>query len=364
MKRQILIRGAAIAFAGVAASVFAAQQFMAPAPQAGQVATPGGSTQVTGASLVGASGPTAPQAQTEAELAFDALEPPVGMLETAETIADRPDADRPVEQVAALDNQMTPARTQAPTDDFQPHLTLAQSAPPTEDAGCLPTIAAQAAIDALVDLRVTAPCAPNTRIVISHGDLAFSAYTDETGTFAAYVPALSMTANIEAFLPDQDVLQAQAVVPDAGQHVRVIVQWTGMDGVILHAYHRGASYGQAGHIHASRPFDPEMDAAFVLSLGEARGPEPMLTQIYSVPANMVDQARLELELAVTPQNCGQDMTAYVAKIWSGQSEALEELTVAMPDCGTDGGMAIIPLPLGASMQAQLGTTPSLALTQN
>ncbi len=358
MKRQILVRGAAIAFAGVAASVFAAQQFMGPSQTGTQTATPGAANQVTGASLMGSSAPSAsPHPLTEAELAFDTLEPPAASLNMAQSATPEAEAvdDAAMPEMAALDSGLAPASGEALSDDFQPPLNLAQAAPRANDASCLPTLTAVAAIDALVDMRLTAPCSPNARILVSHDDLAFSAYTDETGGFAAYIPALTQTANIEVFMPDQTVLQAQAVVPEVVQHVRVIVQWTGEDNVLLHGYHRGAAYGQVGHIHASRPFDPELDAAFVLSLGEARGPEPMMSQIYSIPVSMVDQARLELEVAVTTTNCGKDTSAFVSQKGAGLTGALEELSIAMPSCGDSGGMAILPLPFKRPMPVQSAT---------
>lgn len=364
MKRQILIRGAAIAFAGVAASVFAAQQFLAVNPQGAELSTPGARDQVNSASLMGSTATVTPTPQDMAELTFDKLDPAATHLELGSLDTQPDDVNAPLPEVAALDDRLAPANGTAIADDFQPPLTLAQANPQANDASCLPSITAVAAIDALVDLRVSAPCAPNGRIVVSHGDLAFSAYTDETGTFAAYIPALSVTANIEVFLPDQTVLQAQAVVSDAAQHARVIVQWTGAEGVLLHAYHRGAAYGEAGHIHASRPFDPAMDAAFVLSLGEARGPEPMLTQVYSIPTELLGETRLELELSVTTQTCGRDMTVYVAQKGVGQDGALEELVVGMPDCSSTGGMAIVPLPLNLPMQAQVMPDAALTVVQN
>jgi hypothetical protein len=367
MKRQILIRGAAIAFAGVAASVFAAQQFMGPNAQTARMTTPGASEQVKSASLMGASAPTTPNAVAQQDLAFTAPEAPAGTLDLSQADIGPAESSAPFsadDQIAALDTFSEPTDRLQLTNDAQAPMTLAQMGTQANDGSCLTSLTAVPAIDALVDVRLTAPCAPNARIVFSHGDLAFSAYTDETGSFAAYVPALGMTANIEAFLPDQTLVQAQAIVPDAAQHVRVVVQWTGNDGVMLHAFHRDAAYGQAGHIHASRPFDPDMDGAFVLSLGESRGPEPMLSQVYSIPTTMLDQTRLELEVAVTPQNCGRDVTAYIAKTGSGQTGILEELTLAMPECSSANGMLIVPLALVASMQANLVQPPALSFTQN
>lgn len=366
MKRQILIRGAAIAFAGVAASVFAAQQFMGQSPQRAQVASPGAAEQVRSASLVGASNPPATANTAVPELTHNALDASAAPL--AELTLDSPDARSrnqmvPSQSVASLDSVLAPASSDALADDFQPPMTLAQAAPQANDASCAPSLTIETAIDALVDLRLTAPCAPNARIVVSHNDLAFSAFTDAGGNFAAYIPALSQTATIEVFMPDQTVLQAQAVVPDAMQHVRLMVQWTGGEGVLLHAYHRGAIFGEAGHIHASRPFDAELDAAFVLSLGEARGPEPMLSQIYSIPADMLDQTRVELEVSLTQQNCGKDVTAFVSQQGKGMSGELRELTIAMPDCGSKYGLVIFPLALTNVVlpQADMGTQEQVVL---
>lgn len=364
MKRQVLIRGAAIAFAGVAASVFAAQQFMGVPPQSAELTSPGARDQVNSASLMGSTAPANPTSQTQPELSFDAVAPEQRDIASADLLRRQADADSTeMQQITALDDRLTPSSGAALADDFQPPLTLAQAAPRATDASCAPNLTAITAIDGLIDMRLQAPCAPNARVVISHGDLAFSAYTDEAGVYASYIPALSVTSNIEVFLPDQTVLQAQSVVPDAAQHARVIVQWTGGASVLLHAYHRGAAYGQAGHIHASRPFDPAMDAAFVLSLGEARGPEPMLTQVYSIPSALLSEARLELELSVTTQTCGRDMTVYVAQKGTGQHGGLEEMVVAMPDCSSAGGLVVVPLPMSAPMQAQL-QTPVLTGLQN
>lgn len=359
MNRQILVRGAAIAFAGVAASVFAAQQFMgsAPAPQAGL--SPAEANQFRSASLVGASAPQVPATEepdmpSDADWALNSPAQPPAALALPGTTPE-PGADAP--QLAGLDLNLAPPSGPGTETDFQPPLVLAQSARQANDRSCEATLSASAAIDALIDVRVSAPCAPNARIVVSHGDLAFSAFTDATGEYATYLPAMSQSAMVEVFLPNNDVLQAQTVVPEANDHLRVIVQWTGGDVFRLHAYHRNADYGQSGHVHAGRPFDPEMDAAYVLSLGEARGPEPMMAQVYSIPADKFDIARLEMEMAVNDTTCGKDLSAFVAQKGPGLEGVLEELTVAMPTCGT-GGLAIMPVALQRPAVVQAPIPPA------
>jgi hypothetical protein len=359
MNRQILVRGAAIAFAGVAASVFAAQQFMGTpaAPQAGF--TPADANQVKSASLVGASAPQiAPEA--DADLPSEAnwaLNSPAQAPDSLALTAQLPEESAAAPQVAGLDLNLVSESSTNAANDFQPPLVLAQSARQANDRSCDATLTASAAIDALIDVRLSAPCAPNARIVVTHGDLAFSAFTDAAGEYASYLPGLSQSAMVEVFLPDNTVLQSQTVVSEATDHLRVIVQWTGGEVVRLHAYHRDAGYGQSGHVHAGRPFDPEMDAAYVLSLGEARGPEPMLAQVYSIPADKFDIAQLELEMVVGEATCGKDMSAFITQKGPGLEGAMEELTVAMPACGT-GGLAILPIGLQRPLIAQLPIPPA------
>ncbi len=362
MKRQLIIRGAAIAFAGVAASVFAAQQFLNLGAAGDNLASaPGGNSAVVGASLVGGGGSAAaPEPAAPAALAQD-----MGSLQLR---ADQPAAapgEVPAQvDVAALNDGMPPEQSALPSGDFQPPLTLAQASNRADDASCAPTLEVTAAIDALVDLRLNAPCAANQRVVVSHDELAFSTFTDANGELAIYVPALTQIAAFEVFLEDQSVLSAQTAVPEVAEHVRMMVQWQGSDFVALHAFHRGAAYGESGHIHASRPFDPATDQAFVLSLGTARGPEPMLAQVYSIPVGLVDVARTEIEVSVNPQTCGRDVSAFVSQKWSGQTGVLEELSLAMPECGTGAGVAVLPVALRNPAVSQANALTPVSMGQN
>ncbi|MDD7971173.1 hypothetical protein [Roseinatronobacter alkalisoli] len=346
MNSTIIVRGTAIAIVGIAASIFAAKEFIRDTPQqqAGMQQTVPKNTNGTfvGASLIGAgvgqSNEAAPDASPELRLS-----------------AGTQNSDTPVVPeltLGALDTGRTGDTAPRIDSDFRPDLALADAELHNSDTHCAPSIDVTASVDALLDLRILAPCNPSERIVISHGDLAFSAYTSGEGAFSAYLPALTATASVDAYLADGTLLQAQANVPDIAQHHRVVVQWTGDFGISLHAFHHGAAYGTSGHIHAANPFDPNMDASFIIRLGEARGPEPMLAHVYSIPAAMLEQSRMELEALHDTRSCGLDLAAYVLQISGGQQAELKEMTLAMPGCDQPQGVAVMPLPFEHARQPE------------
>lgn len=327
MNRQLIIRGAAVSTVAIAASVFAAGQFLGDKQTLASGSITDAPGEIRGASLASPfNSPAAPEdaAPQDAapELTFSALDP----SEDAATVPD----------------------TQG---SFQPELTFADTSRPHETSLCDASLTAAPAIDGLIEVRLSAPCNIGERVVISHGDLAFTAKLDKAGALATYIPALSETAMVEAFMSDDTMLQAQTQVADLDQYARMIVQWTGADAVSLHAYHRGAQHNEPGHIHAMNPFDPELEASYLVALGDETALEPMLAHVYSVPLLQADETFLQLELAVTEATCGRDMTAYVLPSLGSAAGQPQELTVAMPDCGSGDGLVIVDLPFDTEVAA-------------
>lgn len=327
MEKQTIIRGAAIVVAGIAASTFGAQYILgskkAPAP-AQQVSIPSQPTQIMGAGLLGNPPQTTPESETTL----------------------------PIEgaSFAALSDGPGSAPAVESGSDFVPKLALADEAAGFDTkVDCTPRLVSRPAIDALIELSLEAPCHKNERLVVSHEDLAFSAYTSDSGSFSAYLPALSADAKIDVFLAEDIFLQSEVQIDDVEAHTRVIVQWTGEAGFALHAYHRGAQFGDDGHIHALKPFDPGLDEAFLISLGERRGPEPMLAEIYSTPAHLASDSRVELELQFTAQQCGQDVSAYILTTGTSASANVKEAGFAMPDCPAESGTVVMELQAMASL---------------
>lgn len=343
MNRQLVIRGAAVSVAAIAASVFLAGQFLGDTETLVAGAITDAPVEVRGASVVSPMGATAQPTQVE-----------------------------PALEVSALDSSADTFAAPSVQDEFQPELTFADATPPTEKSLCDASLTAAPAIDGLIEVRLSAPCSMGERVVISHGELAFTATLDEAGSLATYIPALSGLAVVDAFMSDDTMLQAQTQVADFDQYARMIVQWTGADAVALHAYHRGAQRGEAGHLHAMNPFDPELEAAFLVSLGDDLALEPLLAQVYSVPVVQADATRLQLELAVTEASCGTDMIAYAMPTHGPNAGQPQELAVAMPDCGSGEGFVIVDLPfdvaapIPADMELSLDgsqevTAPTLAI---
>jgi hypothetical protein len=171
--------------------------------------------------------------------------------------------------------------------------------------------------------------------------------TDAEGEYSAFVPALSATVRVDAFLADDSHLQAETDLPEVADYARMVVQWSGADAVSLHAFHRGAEFGGDGHIHALNPFDPALEEAFLVGLGDADAAEPLLAQVYSVPMSEAAGASLQLEVDVTSGNCGTDMIAYVLPKFGARDADMRELGLSMPDCDATGGMVLVDLPFTA-----------------
>lgn len=327
MEKQTLIRSAAIIVAGIAASTYGAQ-YIFSGKQVGtdmQVSMQSQSPQIIGAGLMGNLSPsTSTQVKVE-DTSFAALSDGLQVTPVAETGA-----------------------------DFAPRLAFSEEASNSEGAvDCTPRLVARPAVDALIELSLSAPCHANERLVVSHDDLAFSAFTSDDGGFAAFIPALSPEAKLDVFLSEDVFLEATVLVEDVDAHARVVLQWTGEADFALHAYHRGARFGEDGHIHALKPFDPAQDEAFLISLGDKRGPEPMLAEIYSVPAQLAAASRIELELQFSADECGADYSAFILKTGPNATAHVTEAGFATPNCPAESGTLVMELPAMAPQHAQL-----------
>ena len=327
MEKQTIIRGAAIVVAGIAASTFGAQHLL------------GGKQRVT----------------TDTQAAMQEQSPQLKGAGLMGNLTGKPSSTLQLKDTSftALSDGTRETPAIETGTDFVPKLALADSAESVDAPDCTPQLVSRPAVDALIELSLDAPCHANERLVVSHDDLAFSAYTSDNGSFSAYLPALSANAKIDVFLSDDMFLQTEVQIDDIEAHARVVLQWTGDATFSLHAYHRGAGYGDDGHIHALKPFDAALDEAFLISLGENRGPEPMLSEVYSIPAHLAAESRVELELRFTEQQCGQSVSAYVLNTGSGAFAEVKEANFALPDCPAEDGALVMALPMITPQHAEL-----------
>lgn len=384
MEKQMVVRGVAILCAGLSISVFAAPHIFLDKPEPENAldlaALQAREPEVRSAGLTGSAKrlqlgasdaePPIPEfANMQADiLSEDMAEVPAESMTLDIALAD------PLREDRLSGEQITDMITTALTNtgpgtapdglrdlDLGPQLAFAGNDAADTPDHCTPLIEVTAGPDALVELSLFAPCQSDSRFVASHDDLAFSAFLDADGRYTAYLPALSPSARFDVFLSDDTHLHKTLDMRDVQAHKRVVLQWTGDARFGLHAFHNGAQFGDSGHLHAARPFDPELDEAFLISLGDLRGPEPILAQIYSVPVEHLANARVEVELAFSEADCGRDVMAFVSQTLGTSGTPATELTFSAPDCPTTAGAMVMGLEF-ASLPARALTSQAALLT--
>ena len=180
---------------------------------------------------------------------------------------------------------------------------------------------------AMVQVSVSAPCAPNTRVVLHHAGLAVTLLTSDQGTLLVWLPALSPLALIDVSLPDGSTVQGTIAVPEVQNFDRFWVQWQGQAGFRL---------------------EPAPDDKFgkISRLGDPRAGLPMLAQIYSRP-HQPGVAGLSLQLPVQPENCGSRILGETLEMRAGGPVQVVELSQAVADCSHIGGTILLPRLFGA-----------------
>ncbi len=123
------------------------------------------------------------------------------VLANVATTAEMPATIMPVESLAIISNETA----------AEPGIELV-----TEPATCAVETVALPVAGGEIALSLTAPCMPNSPLVIRQADFEFSAMTDNSGAFAATFPAFSTLAAIELLLPDGVTKSIAVDVPGAG----------------------------------------------------------------------------------------------------------------------------------------------------
>lgn len=342
MEKKTIIRGAAIACAGIAVSALAAQYLLTSLPgEQAQVKKPTAqqdSDPVLSAGLVrSGSSPEFPRAR---DAAPDAAETTLAALDTGAGL-----------QLSVREDV-----------DLLPDLSEQTAQDSTSD--CTPDLQVKSGIDALIDMRLSAPCDGGAHITISHGELEFNGTLTKDGEFSAFVPALTREAEVSVTISGDQIVQAATEVPDADDHLRVVLQWTGDAPLALHAYHRGAGYGDDGHLHASRPFDTAIDEAFLISLGDMLGPDPKRAEVYSIPLTHAADARVEVELNLSDALCDGTVDATVLQSRPADAAVQDALIFDLPGCPAGSGALVMALPLSAQALPGMAGLPADASRTN
>ena len=219
---------------------------------------------------------------------------------------------------------------------------------PLTSETCKVTLSGTPIAAALVDLELSAPCAPNERVVIHHNGMMFSDVTDGTGMFSTTVPALNETAVFIASLAGGAGAVANVTVEEIFSYDRAVVQMQGNSGIGLHARGFGAEYGDPRHIWSERPGDivdgVTGHGGFLIQLGDSSLENPLVAQIYTFPSGMakeIGDIALSVDIEITASNCDKDIEAQTLQTSRGEKIAVQTLDMSMPTCDAVGDFLML-----------------------
>jgi len=213
---------------------------------------------------------------------------------------------------------------------------------------CGLSVEARAMPGAMVALDVMAPCQTETRVVIEHSGLTLIAETDALGLLTLDIPAFETPAFFNIELPDGLSETALVGLPDLFDYHRVAVQWDGRGELSLHAMEFGAAFGDTGHVWQESP--ATLDAAltgtggFLLELGDPTRPDAPRAQVYTLPRSALragDTVRLSVDAAITPETCGQPLSAHALQMDGTGRVELIPLSLTMPGCDAVGDYLLL-----------------------
>lgn len=258
-------------------------------------------------------------------------------MNLAEALLDMPAplAALPVMPAAFGLDETLPPSTPAPQ-------TAAQARP------CDMDLTLSEAAQAIIAVRVLAPCRAGERVVLRHEGLAVTGRLDGEGALRMDLPALTAAARVDLAFGDGAILTEALEIAAVGGLHRFGVQWQGPEAFAVHGFENGADFGQPGHVSPAHPGVAE--GGMLTLLGDPSVDLPLLAQIYTYPAADMP-VEILVEAAVTPLTCGQDLLGEVITARHGRVE-ITELTLAMPDCGgADGFLVLKNLPAEMKLAA-------------
>lgn len=189
---------------------------------------------------------------------------------------------------------------------------------------------------AMIGLAIAAPCHPGEEITISHSGLTFAALTGSDGSYAATIPALAASGDIQVHFDSGKDLSARTRVPDIGAVRRYALVTRGTSGLALNAFVKGAAFNTAGHLRPGNAGLPTLGlGGYLTSLGDPGLTFPRLAQIFTEPASRSD-ARVVLMAAVEDDTCGRDLMGTLFAAEGTVVPVAGAVTFAMPGCDAVG----------------------------
>jgi hypothetical protein len=284
------------------------------------------------------------QSTTPVPHAYRDLQNPAVVQQASQQIEIQIDEDGSTVELEALELTSSPKDldlAELPQDPDA--LPTPPSEPQIPSLGCTVTAKGTAGQMASVDLDVEAPCLVNQALTVHHSGLMFSGTTDHEGRFNVSVPALSDMAVFIVDFPTGDGAVAVVPVPDLENFDRVAIQWSGENGLELHAREFGASYGEQGHVWSGIS-GGSPDGGQVVRLGDAGGLLPRVAEVYSFPTSKArtdGTVALSVEAEVTGANCGRDISAQTFELRAGGELRTRDLDMSVPACSAIGDFLVL-----------------------
>ena len=202
------------------------------------------------------------------------------------------------------------------------------AAPAIESTTAAATCTAQAvalpAAGGEISLSLSAPCNPNSPVVIRQGDFEFAAKTDSSGALTTTFPAFAARATVELLLPDGVTKSLQVDVPGADRFTRVAVLWSGAVDLELRAGEYGAGLGQSGYIWSGAPRSYRQSRKFGGGYLQSFGIGNSFAEIYTLP-NSKRQTNgvidLSLHVADSGAACEKAVDLRILRFTGGKSSA-------------------------------------------
>jgi hypothetical protein len=254
---------------------------------------------------------------------------PTIVLERAVGGADAPSgADLPVVVERTDDRTIVP-------DAMQPALTGAEV--------CATSLELAPSSDAMLAVRLAAPCTANARVVLAHAGLVITAVTSPEGLVDVVIPALDPAGEVTLRLPDGTEVTAAQAMPDVASLRRVALQWQDGDAFSLNAFEGGVGYDVPGHVSAARPGRPDdSGAGYLTLLGDPVAAPALLAEVYTFPKDSTAAVEVSVEAEVTALSCGRDALAQLVTVGTA-SDGIADIVLSMPDCGSVGDRLVMAI---------------------
>lgn len=197
----------------------------------------------------------------------------------------------------------------------------------------------------LLRIDITAPCLPNTRVLLQHHEISVDLSLDESGALRLDLPVLDDLAIVDIRFADQTTTRIEKSLPGVNDLYRAALIWKGPQFFSLHALEYGAKYGERGHVSALAPKSPDRAArgagGYLVRLGGETGGA---VEIYTFPredAPARGVVQITAEAVVTEETCETTALAKIVQTSALGSLMTSDVSLAMPDCSAAGDIVVL-----------------------